>query len=205
MEVAGLAIGIAGLAGLFSTCLDALEKVDAFRDFGVEYRMLRSQFQADKLLFHRWCENVGFRHGRIDPDHHKDLDDPAIRQVVEEILISIRDLSGAGIDSSDEKGFEKVSGAYLWDQGAPSSHPSVTHTNGQLVSQSRFTKSTKERISWALKGKNKAIFQVQAFSSLLQKLQDIIPPGDQSSLNIANREGRRCDTSFYGNILTRIE
>src|SRR5438128_1302646 len=35
-RIFGFSVGIAGLAGLFSVCLDVINKVDPFKDFGVE-------------------------------------------------------------------------------------------------------------------------------------------------------------------------
>lgn len=36
MEPVGLAVGVLGLAGLFSTCLEAVDKVQSYRSFGVD-------------------------------------------------------------------------------------------------------------------------------------------------------------------------
>ena len=40
MEIVGLGLGIAGLAGIFTSCLDVVERVDSYRDFGVDSRAI---------------------------------------------------------------------------------------------------------------------------------------------------------------------
>jgi hypothetical protein len=55
----GLAIGISGLAGLFGTCLDVLEKFGSWReDDGSESRSLTARSKAHKLQL----ENCGQGH-----------------------------------------------------------------------------------------------------------------------------------------------
>jgi hypothetical protein len=51
MEPIGFTVGIVGLAGLFSVCLDVIDKVDSYKDYRVESRSIIAQFDADKHLF----------------------------------------------------------------------------------------------------------------------------------------------------------
>lgn len=67
--------GIVGLAGLFSTCLDVIERVESYKDFEIESRSIFSQFKADKLLFQRWAKRVGINELGLKEEHHKGLDD----------------------------------------------------------------------------------------------------------------------------------
>ncbi|KAJ5769021.1 hypothetical protein N7520_003580 [Penicillium odoratum] len=59
MEPVSFAVGIIGLAGLFSTCLDVLEKVDSWKDFGSDSRSLSAQLKAHRLRLERWDKAVG--------------------------------------------------------------------------------------------------------------------------------------------------
>ncbi|RYP08950.1 hypothetical protein DL764_001561 [Monosporascus ibericus] len=59
MEPVGLAVGILGLAGLFSSCLEAIEKVHSYRAFGSDSHTLDAQFKAEKLRFGQWGRAVG--------------------------------------------------------------------------------------------------------------------------------------------------
>lgn len=87
MEIAGLSIGIAGLAGIFSTCLDVVERIDSSC-------AIISQFEADKLLFQRWSKNVGVDGKDFRTNHHANLDDPATSKAIQKILISINEIAG---------------------------------------------------------------------------------------------------------------
>ena len=59
MDVAGLAIGIAGLAVLFSICADVLERVDTHRDFGITSHQLSLRFESEKIRLQQWAKAVG--------------------------------------------------------------------------------------------------------------------------------------------------
>lgn len=83
MEPVGLAVGIASLAGLFSVCLDVIDKVDSYRDIVFDSRSLVTQFEADKLLFHTWARKVGLDKGKLNDNHHESLDNPETVAMVE--------------------------------------------------------------------------------------------------------------------------
>ncbi|KAH7129676.1 hypothetical protein B0J13DRAFT_563207 [Dactylonectria estremocensis] len=51
MEPVGLAIGAAGLAGLFSSCLEAVDKVQSYKSFKTDSHVFDAQFRAKKLRF----------------------------------------------------------------------------------------------------------------------------------------------------------
>ncbi|KAL5349551.1 hypothetical protein ACLOAV_005846 [Pseudogymnoascus australis] len=86
MEAVGLVIGIAGLAGLFNTCLDLVDKANSYKDYGHESRSIVAQFEADKLLFRRWAQNVGIEEGNPKGNHHSALDNPATALVIVKIF-----------------------------------------------------------------------------------------------------------------------
>jgi Prion-inhibition and propagation len=80
--------GIVGLAGLYNTCLDVIDKVDSYKDFDVESRSII----AYRLLFQKWGKNVGIDKPVLADKHHANLDDPQIVSSVEKILSSIQEL-----------------------------------------------------------------------------------------------------------------
>ncbi|KAF2469631.1 ankyrin-1, partial [Lindgomyces ingoldianus] len=59
MEPAGLAVGTIALVSLFSTCLEALEKLDNYKNFQIDSHHLAAQFEVDKLRFEKWGLAVG--------------------------------------------------------------------------------------------------------------------------------------------------
>lgn len=163
MEVTGLVVGLAGLAGLFSTCLDVVEKVDYYRDFGVDSRALIAQFDADRIRFRRWGHQVGIKATQRE-HRHKALDDPIVSSAVEKILQSIKEID-ADADSYSENG-QAMSG------------PDGSRSYGRVqVERFRGETSRRSRISWALRGKSKFLNLVGSFAALVQRLYDLVPLG----------------------------
>jgi hypothetical protein len=90
MEVAGLVVGVAGLAELFSTCLDALEKTQQYRNSATDMHHLETQFQAEKLRFQQWGHDIGLKRGEtLKEGHHKALEEEDTRKTIQEILQTI--------------------------------------------------------------------------------------------------------------------
>ncbi|RYP93534.1 hypothetical protein DL770_000418 [Monosporascus sp. CRB-9-2] len=76
MEPVGLVVGIAGLGGLFNTCLEAVERVQSYKDLRDDSQALDAQFNAEKLRFEKWGPAVGLDPEKSLADHHHALDDP---------------------------------------------------------------------------------------------------------------------------------
>ncbi|KAH8887581.1 hypothetical protein GQ53DRAFT_623347, partial [Thozetella sp. PMI_491] len=150
--------GLAGLAGLFSTCLDLLERIDAFKEFEVESESIAAQFEADRLLFCQWAEQVGFRDGKLLDQHHPRLEDPQTAAVVGKVLSSIQKLFG-GTQSTDP---------HLPFGLAPSLKAPIDNHKTPATSK-------RIRARWALKGKARCVAQTQQFSAFVQSLQSLVP------------------------------
>lgn len=89
METVGLVVGFAGLAGLFSTCLDLVSRFDSYKGFADEWNASVSIFDAQRLRFQIWGKTVGFQ-GDLADDHHENLDDPQVLSKVRGLLFSIQ-------------------------------------------------------------------------------------------------------------------
>jgi hypothetical protein len=92
MEPIGFTIGVVGLTGLFSVCLDVIDKVDSYKDYGVESRSIIAQFKADKHLFTKWAQDVGIDKNKLKNNYHSYLDNPETNLIVQEILSSIQEI-----------------------------------------------------------------------------------------------------------------
>ncbi|KAI1053810.1 hypothetical protein LB507_007482 [Fusarium sp. FIESC RH6] len=161
MEPVGLAVGVVGLAGLFSTCLHALQRLDSYKTAGRDSRQLDAQLSATIHLFERWGEGVGISQGKLSKAHHPDLDDPRTFLVIQRLLGSINEFlqTSNNVDhrsldfSIRDPGPEKVS---RW-----------------------------EKTAWALRGKLKQTNQVQALATLVADLYNVVPltnvPSDQKN------------------------
>lgn len=92
MEVASFTIGLAALAGLLSSCIEVVDKIESFTNFEPETRYAVTRFKSDKILLQRWADAVGVVDGQLKDEHHTLLDDPAIQSMVKEILFSIYEI-----------------------------------------------------------------------------------------------------------------
>lgn len=90
MEPVGLAVGVLGLAGLFSSCLEAIDKVQSYRSFTIDSQDLNSQFNAEKVRFEQWGQKVGFSQGQLSASHHHALDNPKISSAVKDLFLIIK-------------------------------------------------------------------------------------------------------------------
>lgn len=158
------------LIGLFSTCLDVINKVDSYKDFGFEFRSIIAQFDADKLLFQKWGQNVGIDKDKLKDYHHKDLDNPETALIVEKILSNIQE-----IFSGTESTLPNLQP--MAEAGLRSSLDEAPFPRGRAEHQ-RFQASTskRSRIGWTSRGKAKFITQVQQFGALVQRLHTLVPP-----------------------------
>ncbi|KAF5528825.1 ankyrin repeat domain-containing protein [Fusarium mexicanum] len=65
MDVTGLVIGVAGLAGLFTSCLEAVNIVQTYQTFRTDSRTLNTRFKVAKTLFEQWGSTRGNRARQI--------------------------------------------------------------------------------------------------------------------------------------------
>ncbi|PQE15343.1 Ankyrin repeat domain-containing 52 protein [Rutstroemia sp. NJR-2017a WRK4] len=182
MEPVGLAIGVAGLAGLFNSCLDVIDRASSYKHYGVETRAIIAQLDADKLLLEQWGQRVGIREGKLEETHHRYLDSLNIKFVVEKILSSIKEL------------FTKKDIALLDSNYIPGADPKLSKEGNYSVRMNiqnpRFRETTmSNKLKWALKDKTKFIAQVQQFGTLVQKLHDLVPADPSKTMANENTYG----------------
>ncbi len=193
MEAAGLAVSAIGLVGLFSSVLDALEKIDAYRKFGDESRFITTQLELNKAHFRQWADRVGIADttsaaGAVKPrtEHHPKLDDPVVCKLVHRTLEcmnerlnpsekTLKDLDMADIDdeillpslTGDSAGGAKMAARTQRSANPLKSLHSVT---------AAATTSRKTKLRWAFSGKSRVMKQLSEFKWLLEKLWKLLPP-----------------------------
>ena len=170
MEPIGLAVGVVSLAGLFSVCLDVIDKVDSYKEFGVESRSIIAQFEADKHLFVKWAQDVGIDKDKLNNSWHSSLDNPETNLIVQKVLSSIQEIFS--------KTENMVSNLQPVVESGPTSFPGgVNFLNTRKQSQNPEGAIRKRgRIGWSLRSKTKFIYQVQQFGALVQRLHSLVPP-----------------------------
>jgi hypothetical protein len=187
MEVAGVTIGVVGLAGLFSTCIDIANKVDAFKDASASSRSAAACVRAEKHLLERWGRDVGFKDGKLLPKHHPALDNPTVVARVQEILMSVLDLckklDGSLEPPSHNKGeikpLRRAPTGFRTAPGAPLDDIKLS------------------RLGWAIKGQARAQANLGQLGELVKLLVDLVNvPDSQLERMLADLQGQRdCEFS----------
>lgn len=175
MEAAGLVVGVVGLAGLYSVCLEAVRGVDAYRDLNVDSATIVALFDSDKYLFEKWSRNVGIQSEKDGQEYGNKLDDPETYLVVQNVLQSIRQL----FDKTAEKA----------QSLRPALQPTATRTLDQKDPLLRNRRdvvtqitgpSKRDKLAWSLGGKARFFYQVEQFGSLVQRLYSLVPTAEEA-------------------------
>ncbi|KAF3029392.1 hypothetical protein E8E15_009450 [Penicillium rubens] len=151
-----------GLAGLFSTCLDAVERFDSWKDYDFEFRALVAQFKAQKIRLARWGLAVGLEDDELSYDHNVLLDDPKIGSTIKEVLFAIN-----AVCRDEDKAFL-----------TPMLGADEKSNNDQLFHRHPPRESKRQKIGWVLRTKAKRVAQVDHFSKLVETLHNLIPIED---------------------------
>jgi hypothetical protein len=168
MEIAGLAVGV---PGLFSVCIDILERADAYKEFGVESRDTIARFEADKLRLRKWANEVGISDGKWKESHDHRLNDRGIESVVKSILISACETFDAA-----ELTRSKLRNSYGEDVKPFPTIPGFPRETTKVKTKSPPSTSIRGGIGWAYKRRGKFTNQVDMFNKSVDALYDLIPP-----------------------------
>ncbi|TRX93685.1 hypothetical protein FHL15_005361 [Xylaria flabelliformis] len=171
MEAAGLGVGVIGLVSLFGTCLDILERWDAYKNFGFESGSIKARFIADQVRFRKWGQRVGIGigQGQAISSIHPALENPLVCSAVDIILHSIKDIDG------DAKKHASYLTSVSDSTGSPS-ESNIIIPNGHVhIDKMQGISSRRDKLSWALRGKARALTLVGSFETLVQKLYDLVP------------------------------
>ncbi|KXH34917.1 hypothetical protein CSIM01_01953 [Colletotrichum simmondsii] len=174
MEPVGLAVGIVGLAGILSTCLDVIERVDYFKDFDHDSRSLAVQFDAEKLRLKQWAYDVGFREGKLLNDHHAALDEPQVRLMTTELLGVIKEICGGSATTFQQRTLQPETRLDV-------DVATLTHGIESLQSLQKPKESRRLKLSWSIRGKARRASQVENFGVLVQHLHNLVPPNSATS------------------------
>ena len=177
MEVVGLAFGAAGLVGLYSACMEAVDRIESYRHFGSDKKQLLTRLDANKDIFQKWAKRVGISAEGLLVPHDTRLDDLNTAKVVSQVLTCIRDLLG--------------------DSGQANHRPYQNHNQNFLSAPKRLGESSlhsepqgpsrrRDKWAWTFHGKSKLESQVLNFACLVETLDRLVPPSgsfDGSDLN----------------------
>lgn len=91
-EVAGLALGIVGLVGIYSTILEVLDQVTTARNLGSEIQQHQTKLNTVKTSLRLWGQRTGIaENGNLLERHHSAFDDAETRAQVVAALACLQD------------------------------------------------------------------------------------------------------------------
>jgi hypothetical protein len=104
VEPISLTIGAVALASLFSLCVECFDLIELARSLGPDFELLSIKLSIEKRRLMIWGEAVGI----LRPDLERDasLDQPETRQLIENVLNSIRKLFSDADSLSKTYGLE---------------------------------------------------------------------------------------------------
>lgn len=170
MEAVGLAVG---LVGLFSTCLETVQRIDSYKTAGRDSRLLGAQLNATMHLFERWGDSVGIGKGKLSDNHHPALDDPKTFSVIKSLLESFEEFSAptTTYNNTSPNVTQRVPSFPLPD---PSTKNASNTTRWQ-------------KTSWALRGKLKQTNHVEALATLVSELYNLVSPDTSVVVSVGSK------------------
>ncbi|KAF2181388.1 hypothetical protein K469DRAFT_740828 [Zopfia rhizophila CBS 207.26] len=171
MEPAGLAVGFAGLAGLFSTCVDCFKLVQVYDSRSSDYGILQTMLDNQQFHFMAWGKACGF----MDPDRtNSRFDDPMSglrNERIEETMERIKSLLTNGDNLKEKYGLKvqraPIGSKFIEDAALSAFSRAFQSTkafrNTSLQRKSQITGS----IRWAVNDRDK-------FDRLVQNLRDLL-------------------------------
>ena len=166
MEIAGLAFGAASLVGLYSACIEAIDRIESYRHFGSDRKQLLSRLDANKDILQQWAERVGISPEGLLVPHDTRLDDSSTAKAAIQILTCIRDLLGHSGQANDKPRQDH-------NQNTLSAPKRLWKLNAQ--SEPQAPSRRRDKLAWTLYGKEKFESQVIRFTALVETLDRLVP------------------------------
>ncbi|KAK6839221.1 P-loop containing nucleoside triphosphate hydrolase [Apiospora arundinis] len=158
MEVAGLALGVLGIAGLFTSCIENFDIIVRAKDFGEDFDLMCTQLSLQRIRLALWGETVGLlpsapERARRVP-HNKLIEREDIKPAIVACLCQLRDL----LTKADV-----VTGRYALESTQAYAHEMAAQQTprGMLVLRDSFQKF-KERVR--ANQKQKSVWEVTRWS-----------------------------------------
>ncbi|KAJ9156763.1 hypothetical protein NKR19_g4227 [Coniochaeta hoffmannii] len=168
-EIAGLALGVVGVAGLYSVTLQVFEQISDIASFNRDLETQQAKLNAASASLRQWGAGTGFTPaGDLLPDHHAVFDDQRVLYDVQSALFCIRDAC------SQLRGcFDKT------DQ--PGSGQNGSGSQSRTAARKKITAAGR-RLRWAFQEKTKVEDLLNQVICLVGLLYHIARPKDAASL-----------------------
>lgn len=196
MEPVGLALRVAGLAGIFSTCMECFDYVQRARSFGKDCGVCVLRLDIAKLRMSRWGQAVGLASGSVRNSSiaMSDQERAIAQSLLEEIMRTFEDAENM---SSRYK--KRVTLLQPKNLDLAVSNPAndltadynALHRNmRQLASKRQKQTSLLRKTQWALYEKRAFDTMVDTITTLTNDLVDLFPATNETQLMSCREDAR---------------
>lgn len=175
-EIAGLALGVVGVAGLYSVTVQVLEQISDAAAFSDDFRNQSTKFKTVKMSLQVWGADSGFApDGTLLPDHNPIFDDAQLLYDVQSALVCIKDACEQ-LQTCLDRSSPPLSGQQQTSTGSASR----VRVSTKIVSAGR-------RLRWVFKEKTKVEDLLNMIICLVGLLFKIARPKDATVVENAAR------------------
>ncbi len=181
MEPAGLAIGVAGLTGVFTSCIDCFEYVQLGRQFGQDYGKCLLQLDTAKLRMSRWGAAIG-----LGPEMNlkqkisvSDKEFTLAQSLLEQILEGFMDAERISERFKKHTSMQNASSEELlvYDTNTDLNldYQRLHVTMRELATKRQKGTSLRKKAAWALYEKKRFDGMIEDVTGFISELVDLFP------------------------------
>lgn len=194
MESVGLAIGVAGLAGAFTVCVDCFEYIQLGRRFGQDYGKCLLKLDATKLRISRWGAAMGFApesHLR-QPISASDEEITLAQSLLEQILDSFKDAERLSERFKKHNSMQNaaINGLHIYDANCDLSadYQRLHLSMQELAKQRQKQTSLRKRAVWAIYEKKIFDRMINDVTGFVHELVDLFPAAQEDQRALCKTE-----------------
>ncbi len=197
MDPTGLTIGVVGLAGLVSTCIEAFQILRSIRAFSRDTEILFTKLDIEKELFLQWSQQVG-----LLKKHHVDgrLFDRRTDRLVYRVLREIRGLlmEASGMEGKYGERLEvprRLMGYHYGEcRKRYGNERDDLEREGKKVGFGR-------KFIWTVHGRDELKSLIDELGYFIGKLYQMIPSVEQRKANVKELRDARADVGTLSTLM----
>ena len=203
MDPTGLTIGVVGLAGLVSTCIEAFQVLSSIRAFSRDTEILFTKLDIEKELFLQWAQQVGLlKKHRVDGRLFDRRTDALICRILQEIngmLTEARAMEGKYGQIAQAPW--RRSGHHYEERGRFEDEWDHRLREGKKVGFGR-------KFIWTVHGRDELKSLIDELGYFIGKLYQMIPSVEQRKANVKELRDARANVGTLSTLMlaeTRTE
>ena len=195
MEVTGFTIGVVGLAGLVSTCMETFKLIRSVQAFSRDTEMLFIKLDIEREIFTKWAHEVG-----LLKRHHVDrsLFDRSTDLLISRVLKEMRLLLGRAVGMEGKYGENhSVPGVGYHYQDRERSSKYDDHD----ASDRQKKVSIGRKVVWTVHGKDELKSLIEELGYFNEKLNQMIPSVEQRQASLKEIREAGADVATWSTLM----